>query len=79
VSPSSVGREQIAATEALIRPHIRFTPVVEVDGRDFGLPGFTLVLKLELLQQSGLQGASPPTRSRRAAWARSSFPSPSAT
>ena len=53
MSPSSVGREQIAATEALIRPHIRFTPVVEVDGRDFGLPGLTLVLKLELLQQSG--------------------------
>jgi len=38
VSPSSVGREQIAATEVLIRPYIRFTPVVEVDGRDFGLP-----------------------------------------
>ncbi|HEY4884217.1 MAG TPA: threonine/serine dehydratase [Myxococcales bacterium] len=53
MSPSSVGREQIAATEALIRPHIRFTPVVEVDGPDFGLPAFTLVLKLELLQQSG--------------------------
>jgi len=53
VSPSSVGREQIAATEALIRPHIRFTPTVEVDGRDFGLPGLVLVLKLELLQQSG--------------------------
>jgi threonine dehydratase len=53
VSPSSVGPEQIAATEALIRPHIRFTPIVEVDGRDFGLPGLTLVLKLELLQQSG--------------------------
>ena len=55
MSPSSVGREQIAATEALIRPHIRFTPTVEVDGRDFGLPGLVLVLvlKLELLQQSG--------------------------
>jgi threonine dehydratase len=53
VGPSSVGREQIAATEPVIRPYIRRTPVIEVDGRDFGLPGLTLVFKLELLQQSG--------------------------
>ena len=53
MNPSSVGREQIAATETRIRPYIRFTPIVEVDGHDFGLPGLTLVLKLELLQQSG--------------------------
>src|SRR3954467_8519449 len=32
VPPSSVGREQIAATEPVIRPYIRRTPVVEVDG-----------------------------------------------
>jgi threonine dehydratase len=37
----------------VIRPHIRRTPVVEVDGRDLGVPGVTLLLKLELLQQSG--------------------------
>jgi threonine dehydratase len=53
MSPSSVGREQIESVEPLIRPYIRRTPVVEVDGRDLGLPGVTLVLKLELLQQSG--------------------------
>jgi threonine dehydratase len=53
VTASSVGREQIAATEPVIRPYIRRTPVVEVDGRDFGLPGLRLVFKLELLQQSG--------------------------
>jgi len=53
VNPSSVGREQIAAVEPVIRPYIRRTPVVEVDGRDFGLPGVTLLFKLELLQQAG--------------------------
>jgi len=35
------------------RPYIRRTPIVEVDGADFGLDGITLVLKLELLQHSG--------------------------
>ena len=53
MTASSVGREQIAATEPVIRPYIRRTPVVEVDGRDFGLPGLRLVFRLELLQQSG--------------------------
>jgi len=53
VTPFEVGREQIAATDRVIRPHVRETPTVEVAGRDFGLPGITLVLKLELLQQSG--------------------------
>jgi threonine dehydratase len=53
VSPSSVGRAQIEATEKVIRGYIRRTPIVEVEGRDFGLEGVTLVLKLELLQQSG--------------------------
>jgi len=53
VNPSSVGREQIAAVLPVIRPYVRRTPVVEVDGRDFGLTGVTLVLKLELVQQAG--------------------------
>ena len=48
-----MGREQIAATEPIIRPYIRRTPMVEVAGRDFGLPGLKLLFKLELLQQSG--------------------------
>src|SRR2546430_10112396 len=30
-----------------------YTTLFRSDGRDFGLPGITLVLKLELLQQSG--------------------------
>jgi threonine dehydratase len=53
VAERPVGREQIAATEPIIRPYIRRTPVVEVAGRDFGLPGLELLFKLELLQQSG--------------------------
>ncbi len=53
MNPSTVGRDQIAATEPVIRRHIRRTPVVEVDGRDFGLGDVTLLLKLELVQRSG--------------------------
>ena len=53
MSPSNVGRTQIEATEKVIRRYIRRTPIVEVEGRDFGLEGVTIVLKLELLQQSG--------------------------
>ena len=45
--------EAIAATERLIRPHIRKTPVVEVDGADFGLSRLRLTCKLELLQHAG--------------------------
>jgi threonine dehydratase len=48
-----VDRAAIARTYALLRPYIRRTPVVEVDGADFGLAGITLVLKLELLQHAG--------------------------
>src|SRR5580658_3022014 len=46
-------RRAIAQTYALIRPYIRRTPTIEVDGADFGLDGVTLVFKLELLQHSG--------------------------
>jgi threonine dehydratase len=53
MSRSSVGRDQITATEPVIRPYIRRTPVIEVDGRDFGLRDVTLLFKLELTQQSG--------------------------
>jgi len=48
-----VAREAIARTHELIRPHIRRTPVIEVDGADFGLDGIRIVLKLELLQHAG--------------------------
>ena len=46
-------RKRSRNARELIRPFIRRTPVVEVDGAEFGLPGHTLTLKLELLQHSG--------------------------
>lgn len=49
----TLDRSGIAAAYTLIRPHIRRTPVIELDGADFGLPGVPLVFKLELLQHSG--------------------------
>ena len=48
-----IDSERIEATYAVIRPHVRVTPVFEVSGADFGLPPFTLVFKLEQLQHSG--------------------------
>ncbi|KRR17910.1 threonine/serine dehydratase [Bradyrhizobium retamae] len=49
----AVTSEMIVQCERLIRPFIRRTPMVDVDGAEFGLPGHTLTLKLELLQHSG--------------------------
>jgi threonine dehydratase len=48
-----VNRERIEAVERLIRPYIRRTPVIEIDGRDFDLASGAMLLKLELLQHSG--------------------------
>jgi threonine dehydratase len=48
-----VSQQAIGAVEPLIRPYVRFTPVVTTDTGDFGLPGGPLVLKLEQLQHSG--------------------------
>ena len=39
----------IQSTYAVIAPRIRTTPVVEADGRDFGLSSFPLAFKLEQL------------------------------
>lgn len=50
---STISRERIKETERLIRPYIRRTPVIEVDGADFGLDSVRVVLKLESLQHSG--------------------------
>jgi threonine dehydratase len=52
-SVDAIGRNEIAATERLIRPHIRRTPVVEVEGADFGLGARRLSFKLELIQHAG--------------------------
>lgn len=43
----------ISETERMIRPFIRRTPVIEVDGRDFGQESVDLIFKLEFLQHSG--------------------------
>lgn len=50
---AAVNRETIAATYELIRPHVRRTPVIEVDATDFALEGRPIVFKLELLQHTG--------------------------
>jgi threonine dehydratase len=49
----AVTPQAIAACEKIIRPYIRRTPVIEVDGAEFGLSAGALTLKLELLQHSG--------------------------
>src|SRR6185295_5100971 len=46
-------RPRIAATEQVIRPHVRRTPVVALSLKKNGLPGRSLTLKLELLQHAG--------------------------
>jgi threonine dehydratase len=51
--PAVIDRPAIEKTHAVIRPYIRVTPVVEVDGRDFGLGPFSLAFKLEQLQHAG--------------------------
>lgn len=50
---TSVRRDRIAEVERLIRPYVRRSPLVAIDAADFGLPRFSLHLKLELMQHSG--------------------------
>lgn len=45
--------DAIRETYARIRPHIRRTPVIEIDAAELGLVSFPLALKLELMQHSG--------------------------
>ena len=52
VSPD-ISRERIVATERLIRPYIRRTPVVEASGAEFGLAPVALTFRLEQLQHAG--------------------------
>ena len=49
----SLDRASIRAAAKRIAPHIRRTPVLAVDGSDFGLPSVRLVFKLEFLQHAG--------------------------
>lgn len=50
---TELSRERIQATERVIRSHIRRTPILEVDGADFGLDSIKITLKLELFQHAG--------------------------
>lgn len=52
-SSDAITPDRIAATEALIRPYIRRTPVIAIDAAELGLAPTPLLLKLELLQHSG--------------------------
>jgi threonine dehydratase len=53
MNTTEITRERIQATERIIRPHIRRTPILEVDGADFGLDSITITFKLELFQHAG--------------------------
>ena len=48
-----VNRQAIQSIEALLRPYLRRTPVIELDAAELGLPPCPLMLKLEQLQHSG--------------------------
>lgn len=50
---SEISRARIQETERIIRPYIRRTPIIEIDGSDFGLPDIKITLKLELFQHAG--------------------------
>jgi threonine dehydratase len=53
LSEIAIDRKGIDAVHDLIRPYVRWTPVIETDGADFGIGSATLIFKLELLQHSG--------------------------
>jgi threonine dehydratase len=48
-----VTRAAIASTHEAIKPHVRCTPTIALDGGDLGLGDGTLVLKLEHTQHAG--------------------------
>lgn len=48
INPANISR-----ISELIRPYIRQTPVIEVDGKDFGIPAIKIFFKLESLQHGG--------------------------
>src|SRR6202521_2214186 len=50
---TSITPDRIAETERLIRPHVRHTPILHADLKDFGGEPRPLALKLESLQHSG--------------------------
>jgi len=48
-----IDRAQINAAHSRIREHIRRTPILAMQGNDFGLGAFPVLLKLELFQHTG--------------------------
>src|SRR5580700_3168217 len=50
---AGIDRASIAAAHGVIRSYIRRTPVIEIDGADFGLGPLRSFLKLEFMQHSG--------------------------
>jgi threonine dehydratase len=48
-----IDRSEIQAAHELIRRHVRRTPLLALEGRDFGLDLGALILKLELFQHTG--------------------------
>jgi threonine dehydratase len=53
MSATLISAGEIRATYTAIAPHIRRTPIIEVDGSDFRIPLARLVMKLESLQHAG--------------------------
>ncbi|MGE0801149.1 MAG: threonine/serine dehydratase [Lautropia sp.] len=51
--PMIATRAEILANAAAIRPYLRRTPLLRIDGADVGRPGIEVVLKLEYLQHAG--------------------------
>ena len=58
INKQKIDRENISSTYELIRPQIRRTPVIEIEGGDFGLNGVGLILKLELLTYYTCHGST---------------------
>ena len=53
MNDAMISAADIRDAYASIAPHIRRTPIIEVDAADFGVAAAPLVLKLELLQHAG--------------------------
>jgi threonine dehydratase len=52
-SDDVITAERIGAVEQRIRPYIRRTPVIELDGADVGFPEASVYCKLEMMQHAG--------------------------
>jgi threonine dehydratase len=53
LAETGITRDAIGRIEPLIRPYVRHTPTIAVDGADFGQPAGTIQFKLECLQHTG--------------------------